>query len=150
MALAKRPFFQELEFRMIGDGKLFDETLAPLRQFDNVKIERRFLTQQEIAQLHKEYGVFLVPTRMDTQGVSRDEAMSSGLVPVTNAVAAVPEFVDGSCGILAPPEDAKGLADGIEALYQNPAYFETLSIGAANRVRRQSDIKLLISKELAL
>jgi spore maturation protein CgeB/glycosyltransferase involved in cell wall biosynthesis len=150
MALAKMPFFQELEFRMIGEGKLFDETLAPLRQFDNVKIERRFLTQQEIAQLHKEYGVFLVPTRMDTHGVSRDEAMSSGLVPVTNAVAAIPEFVDGSCGILAPPEDAKGLADGIVALYENPAYFETLSVGAANRVRLQRDIKFLISKELAL
>jgi glycosyltransferase involved in cell wall biosynthesis len=35
-----------------------------------------------------------VPSRTDTQGVSRDEAMSSGLVPVTNAVAAIPEFVD--------------------------------------------------------
>lgn len=35
---------------------------------------------------------FWFPTRMDTQGVSRDEAMCSGLVPITNKVAAVPEF----------------------------------------------------------
>ncbi|MCF1432202.1 MAG: glycosyltransferase, partial [Shewanella sp.] len=40
LELSKEPFFNELEFRMIGDGPLFEETLAPLRQFPNVIIER--------------------------------------------------------------------------------------------------------------
>jgi glycosyltransferase involved in cell wall biosynthesis len=135
---------------MIGDGKLFEETLAPLRHFENVKIERRFLTQPEIAQLHKEYGVFLCPTRWDSQGVSRDEAMASGLVPVTNAVAAIPEFVDKTCGVLANAEDAEDLAAGIMWLYENPAHFQALSKAAAARVRRQSGSHIVISKELAL
>lgn len=36
----------------------------------------------------------LIPTRADTQGVSEDEGMSCGVVPITNNIAAVPEFVD--------------------------------------------------------
>ena len=52
--------------------------------------------------MHKKNGIFMVPTRLDSQGVSRDEAMSSGLVPITNNVAAIPEFVDDTCGMLAP------------------------------------------------
>jgi len=113
LELSKKPYFNELEFRMIGDGVLFDETLEPLRQFSNVHIERGFLTQSEITTLHKQYGLFLTPTRMDAQGVSRDEAMSSGLIPVTNGVTAIPEFVDEECGILAGGDDAHGLAEGI-------------------------------------
>lgn len=150
LKLSESPCFSDMEFRMVGDGKLFDETLSPLRKFSNVTIERRFLTHVEIAALHKEYGVFLVPTRWDSQGVSRDEAMASGLVPVTNAVAAIPEFVDESCGILASAEDADGLAAGIQALYERADLFADLSVHAAERARRQSDKKIIINREISL
>ena len=148
--LSKQPFFLELEFRMIGSGDQFESTLKPLRKFKNVSLEEGFLRQEEIAALHKEYGIFLVPTRMDAQGVSRDEAMSSGLVPITNSVAAIPEFVDNSCGVLAPAEDYKAMADGIERLYNNPTLFEEMSEAAACRVRNQTDSAHTIGKELNL
>lgn len=150
LELSERPFFKELEFLMIGDGALFDETLAPLRWFENVTIEKRFLTQREIASLHKAFGIFLCPTRMDSQGVSRDEAMSSGLVPVTNAVAAVPEFVDSECGILAPAEDAHALAEGIAGLYSDPDRFQRMSERASERVRAQSSMLQMSNAELSL
>lgn len=149
LELSKKPFFKEIEFRMIGDGKLFDATLEPLRRFDNIKIERRFLTHSEIAQLHKEYGVFLSPTRMDAQGVSRDEAMASGLVPITNAVAAIPEFVDASCGILARSDNYQDIANGISMLFENPDVFLALSKAAAARVRNQSSKVQIVNQELA-
>jgi|CXWL01.1.fsa_nt_gi glycosyltransferase involved in cell wall biosynthesis len=150
LALSEKPYFKDLEFRMVGDGKLFDEVLAPVRGFDNVYIERRFLTHAEIAAMHREYGVFLCPSRMDTQGVSRDEAMASGLVPVTNAVAAIPEFVDGACGCLAPPEDSAGLAEGIARLYESPELFLAMSAAAAERVRLESGRASTIELELNL
>lgn len=150
LKLSEKPFFQELEFRMIGDGVLFSETLEPLRKFPNVTIEQRFLTHPEIAALHKEYGIFLVPTRMDAQGVSRDEAMASGLVPVTNAVAAIPEFVDENCGILAPAESFITMADGIERLVSEPDLFRGLSAAAAARVRSQTDVDHVVGAELRL
>ncbi|MGY0618348.1 glycosyltransferase family protein [Lysobacter sp. A378] len=148
--LSRREFFDELQFHLIGDGVLFDETVEPVRTFPNVKIERRFLSQREIADLHADYGVFLCPTRMDSQGVSRDEAMASGLVPITNPVAAVPEFVDESCGLLVEPESATALADAIERLYRDPALFLRLSEAAAARVREQSAFETTIAREIEL
>lgn len=105
---------------------------------------------KEISSLHKKYGVFLAPTRMDSQGVSRDEAMSSGLVPITNNVAAIPEFVDETCGMLVEAEDYIGMANSIKKLYQEPELFQKLSRNAAARVRKQSGIENTIIKEIEL
>ncbi|WP_169066093.1 glycosyltransferase [Candidatus Accumulibacter phosphatis] len=148
--LSRQPFFNDLEFHMIGDGPLFDEILEPLRHFKNVYIERRFLSQREIAELHQTYGVFLCPTRMDSQGVSRDEAMASGLVPITNHVTAIPEFVDATCGFAVPGEDWRAMAAAISRLYSEPAEFLRLSREASLRVRRQSATSELIGVELKL
>ncbi len=146
--LSKKVWFDELDFRIIGDGRLFDETLKPIEHFKNVIIERDFLRQEEIAKLHKVYGIFLCPTRMDSQGVSRDEAMSSGLVPITNAVAAIPEFVDNRSGVLAPGEDAQAMADGIADLYENPKKFLAMSAEAARRVRAQRSSEKIVLLEM--
>lgn len=146
--LADKPWFADMEFRMIGDGPLFERTLSPLRQYRNVIIEQRFLKQSEIAAMHKDYGIFLSPTRMDAQGVSRDEAMASGLVPVTNAVTAIPEFVDDCCGILAPGDDAVAMAQGIASLVEDPARFSAMSEAAAARVARQSAKGAIVSAEI--
>lgn len=150
LELSKKPFFNDLEFRIIGDGALFDELLSPLKGFANINIERRFLSHPEIAALHKEYGVCLTPTRMDAQGVSRDEAMASGLVPITNSVAAIPEFVDDKCGVLVDGEDFLALANGVEYLYKNPDKFLELSRNASFRVRKQCSSEELIGKEIRL
>lgn len=149
LLLAQKPCFKDFEFRIVGDGPLFKDTVAPLLSFENVIVEQRFLTQTEIAGLHKEYGVFLCPSRMDTQGVSRDEAMASGLVPVTTRVAAIPEFVDDSCGMLAEPEDAHGLAECLVRLYDEPGIFVQMSAAASERVRRQSAADRIVTIEMA-
>ncbi|SDC67363.1 glycosyltransferase family protein [Paraburkholderia lycopersici] len=148
--LADEPFFDQLRIRMVGDGPLFEQTVEPLRRFPNVELSQGFLSQREIADLHREYGVFLVPSRMDSQGVSRDEAMASGLVPITNRVAAIPDFVDDACGILAEPEDAAGVAEGVRRLVAEPGDFLAMSRAAAERVRAQSGYSQTIGKELAL
>jgi spore maturation protein CgeB/glycosyltransferase involved in cell wall biosynthesis len=148
--LSKKPFFEDLEFRIIGDGVLFDSLLAPLKNFKNVTIEKGFVPQNEIAELHKYYGLFLCPSRMDAQGVSRDEAMSSGLVPLTNLVAAIPEFVDESDCVLAPAESYEQFVSGIENIYYKPKLFSELSKAAAKRVRAQTDSRIIIDRELRL
>jgi len=150
LELAKEPFFDQLSFHIIGDGPMFEDILAPLQGFANVLLEKRFLKQSQIAELHKTHGIYLTPSRVDSQGVSRDEAMSSGLVPVTNRVAAIPEFVDETCGMLADPEDAKGLAAAIKKLYERPDLFKKLSKNAAKRVRHQSSYEQTILKEIEL
>jgi glycosyltransferase involved in cell wall biosynthesis len=148
--LSERPGFLDLRFCFIGDGPLFDETIAPLRNFPNVEIRKQFLTHAEIAEVHKEFGVFLTPTRMDAQGVSRDEAMASGLVPVTTNVAAIPEFVDKDCGFMAPVEDAVQLAEAIWTLANDEELFASMSEAAARRVRIQTAADVVIPREIRL
>ena len=148
--LAEKPWFNEIEFRMIGEGPLFDETLKPLEKYPNVIIERRFLRRSEIADLHKNYGLFLCPSRMDTQGVSRDEAMASGLVPITNAAGAIPEFVSNDSGIVAPEEDCAALADGICKLVENEEIFRAISIQASRQVGASRSLEVIVMKELKL
>lgn len=150
LELAKKDYFKELEFLLIGNGELFDTIVKPLKRFKNVTLQKTFLRQDEIAALQKQYGIFMCPTRWDSQGVSRDEAMSTGLVPITNAVSAIPEFVDSSSGILAPGEDYMAMAAGIDRLYWNPQYFLELSRNAAARVRAQSAAEFTIDRELNL
>ncbi len=150
LELSKRPFFDELEFRIIGDGAMYDEMLAPLKGFGNVILERKLLNLKEVAQVHQAYGVFLCPNRYILQEPLQGEAMASGLVPVTNGVAATSEFVDESCGILAPAEDYMELANAIEKLYYDEELFSQMSYCAAMRVRNQSDAAHAIKKEVEL
>ncbi len=148
--LSSEPYFPSLHFRLVGDGRLFEQTVEPLRGMRNVVLEKRFLTQAEIAGMHRDYGVFLAPTRIDSQGVSRDEAMASGLVPVTNRVSAIPEFVDERSALIVGAEDWKGMADAIRTLHDKPETFTRLSEAAARRVRQQSGRSQTLDREVAL
>ena len=148
--LSKHADFKKMNFEIYGDGELFDKTTEPLKVFDNVQLHKGFLSHTEIAKVHKKNGIFITPTRMDSQGVSRDEAMSSGLVPITTAVTAIPEFVDDSCGILAEGENYKAMAKGIVNLIENPKLFKRLSQAASKRVESQSGFENTIAREVAL
>ncbi|WP_223669271.1 glycosyltransferase [Kangiella shandongensis] len=150
LELAKRPFFNDLEFCLVGDGPQFESLTQPLKDFENVILRKGFLTHEEIAKVHKDYGVFLCPTRMDTQGVSRGEAMSSGLVPITTRIAAVPEFVDEMSGLLTEPEDHIALANAIEKIYRDPELFESLSRNASERAEIQCGYDSTIDREINL
>ena len=148
LELSQKSFFDELIFTLIGDGDLFDETIAPIKHFTNVVLIKKFLDSREIVSMHEAHGIFLCPTRMDTQGVSRDEAMASGLVPVTNDVAAISEFVDSSNGFAVEPESATQLAQSIEFLYKNPEAFIRLSVESACSVRQSRSLKITTYQEL--
>lgn len=150
LELSKNKYFNELTFTVIGDGILFNKITKPLKKYKNVILRKEFLRQQDIANLYKEHGIALIPTRGDTQGVSRDEAMSSGLVPITNSVAAIPEFVDESCGMTVDNEDYIAMAQAIETLFYDEKLYCDLSENAAKRVRMQTSKEYTISKELKL
>ena len=150
LELSKHKEFKDMEFLIAGDGILFDEVTAPLIQFSNVELRKGFLSTDEYTEIFDNFGIFLVPTRWDSQGVSRDEAMSAGVVPATNAVSAITEFADASCAILADDEDHIGLANGILNMYNNPKTFSQMSNNAGKRVREQTAAHITISKELNL
>jgi glycosyltransferase involved in cell wall biosynthesis len=147
LSLRDHPLFETFRFRFVGEGHLFDAVLAPVRHLPNVTCERRFLRQAEISAMHKEHGISLCPSRDDAQGVSRDEAMSSGLVPIASHVGAVPEFVDETCGMLVPPENPAALATAIARLGECATTFADLSRAAAKRARDSIGMSRVIQRE---
>jgi glycosyltransferase involved in cell wall biosynthesis len=147
---ATSPEFERMRFTIHGDGPLFDDTLEPLLGLSNVSIRRGFLTQEDIAAEHKSNGIFLVPTRLDTHGVSRDEAMSSGLVPVTNAIPPINEFVDDSCAAIAEADNPQALATALACLVCDPEGFVSKSDAAARRIRAARNSERIIPQELSL
>ncbi len=148
--LSTKPYFDQLIFELCGDGDDYDETTLPLKKFNNVRLSKSFLRHKEIAEKHKNYGIFLTPSRMDTQGVSRDEAMSSGLVPITTDVAAIREFLSEQDGYIVPPEDSTALADAIERAYLNPEEFLQKSMASGARIKSTLSYDNTIKRELDL
>lgn len=150
LELAKSPQFSQFKIEICGDGPLFDETVEPLKQFENVIINKGFLSHDEMAEKYQQYGVFINPTRWDSQGVSRDEARIAGLVSISSNITAVPEFVSSEDGVLVDVEDYKALADKILWLVENPKDFTNLSINGRARVQEQCNAEQTIYKELRL
>lgn len=149
--LAGRPYFERLEFELYGDGPLWDEVNGPLQGLPNVHLHQQFLPQNEIPDLHAQHGVFLSPTRFDSQGVSMCEAMASGLVTISTDISAVPEFIEHErTGLLGAPESALDIANLIEALYLDPALFEAVSARAATSIRAQCGTDATVTRELEL
>lgn len=143
--------FSNLEFTLIGDGPNFEKNTNSLKKYENVKLQRRFLSQEEIASKHKEFGVLLCPTRQDSQGVSMCEGMSSGLVPISTYNTAIPEFVEnGESGLLIEKNSSELLAEKILYISRNPNEFKKMSKNSASYIRSICSSELTIKRELKI
>lgn len=148
--LKTRDIWPELEISIYGRGVNFKQFQQEFADDANVILKEGYLNKYEIKAAHAVHGLMLIPSRLDSQGVSRDEAMSSGLVPVTNNVCAIPEFADASCAILAQDEDFLTLAQGIEEIAKSPERFLEMSKAASQSVLNQRSAAEMITKELKL
>ena len=147
--LSKKPFFNDIEFHIYGEGKLYPKITESLHQYENVFLHNTFLEQKEIANIHKKFDVFLCPTRLDSQGVSMCEAMSSGLVVISSNTTAIPEFVThNETGLLADKESPESIAYQIERIYFNELLFNKISKQAAISIREIASESVVIDKEL--
>ena len=140
--------FKELKFTIIGYGRLWNKLTKKLDKFDNITLINKFLTHEEIKRYHSENGIFLTPTRQDSQGVSMCEAMSSGLVPISSNNTAIPEFLNREAGYLT--NNYIEIAKAIEELNDNPELFSEKSIKAANLIRNLASFEKTIKKEIDL
>lgn len=148
--LSTRQGFDKLQFTICGAGDHFVPLTDQLAQLENVDIREGYLSATQMQKLHAESGIFLVPSRFDTQGVVMGEAMASGLVCITSNIAAIPEYADDNCAVLVRPDDAQAYADAIWSLIESPQQLPTLSKAAGQRVRKQCGFENTIMRELEL
>ncbi|MBS1506738.1 MAG: N-acetyl sugar amidotransferase [Bacteroidetes bacterium] len=147
--LKEKDFFNELEFFICGEGFLFEKLTQPIREYPNVKLQNVFIENKTIPSLHSRYGIFLCPSRLDTQGVSMCEAMASGLVPITSPIGGIPEYATHGRSSF-QVHTAREVADSIEYLYRNPKEFLRMSVNARNEILEKCDLKETVSMEMNL
>ena len=112
-----------------GDGPLrprLQQVIMELGLGHSVSLLGR-ISEVELREWYRKADIAVTPTRnLEGFGLSTVEAMACGTVPLVTPVAANPEVVSRVSPLLiAPGVDARGIADGIMALWTS-AEFESL------------------------
>ena len=79
------------------------------------------------------------------------ESMACAIAPIVTATGGSPELVvNGDCGLVVPPSDAKALADAIVEMARNEERRRDWGIRARERIRTHFNIRESIAQHLAL
>jgi len=113
-----------------GKGKYRDKFIKLIKQYNlenRVHIINKFIDRKDLPNLFSYYGIALMPSRMDAQGVSMCEMMSSGLLTISSYSTAIPEFIiDMQNGILGENSNPKELADKIVKVVENMETYQNI------------------------
>ena len=134
-----------------GKGKLHNEFIVLIKKYNlenRINIINEFINRKNLNQLFSKYGVALMPTRMDAQGVSMCEMMSSGLLTVSSYSTAVPEFITNNInGILGENDNPKEIAEKIIKVVENKKKYQEIY---TNAKKSMQDISITNTMEKEL
>jgi L-malate glycosyltransferase len=132
---------------MVGDGPDRVDAEQEARALD-VHDRVHFLGKLEsVAPLLAGADLFLLPTSVESFGLSALEALASG-VPVIGAEAGgLPEVVrDGETGVLRPVGDVEGMAEASIAILRDPARWHAMSTRAAADARERFGLEAVVAQ----
>jgi len=137
---------------LVGKGPLEGELAALVRRYrSSVSLQVGNTPHNLMPHLLARYDYYVMPSRMEAQGVSMCEAMAAGLPPVASRVGGIPEIVrNGIDGILYSPNEPVCLRKARDDLLESPKLFRLMSENAADRVRSLCDSKKICELELDL
>jgi glycosyltransferase involved in cell wall biosynthesis len=135
---------------LFGEGPGYEKYQELIEVLDaDVKLHKGFLQPAEIASLHKNYGVYLSPSRTDSQGVSMCEAMASGLTVISSDIQGIPEFVkNGSTGFLT--DSPEQMSSYIRYLRDHPSKMQEIGKNASLSIQKKSGEDVVLDREISL
>lgn len=148
--LSKRENFDEYTFNIYGTGYYYDELISPIKDFANVNLFPGFYTHKQIADIHKENGIALFPTRYDAQGVSMCEAGSSGLVVISSENEAIKEFISSDFGNIIDTENYVEYANAIERISNDYSLFSKASKNISDKIVKDCSYESTVAKEIKM
>jgi glycosyltransferase involved in cell wall biosynthesis len=129
-----------IHLNMTGSGEMTDELQAmiqSLRLSDMVSMVGK-LAPKEIPAFLRKHHLMVMPSRMESFGVSALEAAAVGRAVIASDVGGIPEVVQqNKTGILVPPENPEALADAIQRLAENPTEMERMGKAGYEMVKAQ-------------
>jgi glycosyltransferase involved in cell wall biosynthesis len=131
-----------------GDEQLIQHTANSTITSLKFNLRAEFINHQDIPKIHSQHGIYLAVTRMDAQGVSMCEAMSSGLPAISFDTCAIPEFIKhNQTGLLASAYNVDEYCNHINELIENRGLFDILAVNARKSMEK-IDVKKTTDLEL--
>ncbi len=125
---------------MAGSGEMTGELQTMIQSLglsDTVNLVGKF-EHAEMASFLQSHHLMVMPSRMESFGVSALEAAAVGRAVIASEVGGIPEVVQqNKTGILVPPEDPAALADAIERLVKNRSELEQMGKAGYEMVKAQ-------------
>jgi glycosyltransferase involved in cell wall biosynthesis len=134
------PLLREAIRQAAGDAELLFLAVgedAPAERIGNAML--RFVApvpQAELAAWYRASDIYVHAARADTFPNTVLEALACGTPVVATAVGGIPEqIIDGTTGVLVPPDDARGFAHAVRALLADGERRDAMSAAAASHAR---------------
>lgn len=113
-----------------------------------VKFVTRYVKREDLPKFIASHGIFIAPSRQESQGVAMCEAMAVGLPVIATRVCGIPEFVrDNYNGILVPPDNPKAIRRAVLRLMADQSFYYELSKNAVEFVKRNLSQEVIYKKE---
>lgn len=112
----------------------YEEQIARLGVGSHVRLDARYIANEEVPALVAASDAMVLPYRAATQSGVAQVAYALGRAVITTAVGGIPEVVsDGETGFVVPPASPAALADAVRRLYEDGVR-DRLEAGVVERV----------------
>lgn len=126
----------DVRWAVLGTGGRFDEIVTAVERRGLADRLRYLGFVEDAVGLLPQADVFVLTSKTEGLGTSVLDAMAAGVPVVATAAGGIPEMIeDGRTGLLAPPGDARSLAEAIDRVLADPSLARRLAEAAAERVR---------------
>lgn len=135
----------EAKFLFVGDGELKSKLSEEIKSYDLQRNIFLLGARSDIATILSCINVFLLPSLNEGFGMVLIEAMAARKPVIATNVGGVPEvIINGTTGILVPPEDPEAFSSAIIKLYNNPEMSLEMGSAGYSRARNLFDIKTTV------
>lgn len=134
-----------LRFDIVGDGEQRAELEQRARALGLGGTVRFLGQRRDVADLMRTFDCYVLSSVIEGMPNALLEAMALGRPVVTTSAGGSAEIVvDGSSGLVVPPNDARALADAVERVLRDPALARRLAEQGERRVREQFSLDAML------
>lgn len=135
----------EAKFLFVGDGELKPKLSEEIKSYDLQRNVFLLGARSDIATILSCINVFLLPSLNEGFGMVLIEAMAARKPVIATNVGGVPEvIINGTTGILVPPEDPEAFSSAIIKLYNNPEMSLEMGLAGYKRAKKLFNIETTV------